>query len=111
MTYEIVALAAIALSGLWILRAAKRNTTIAELEVRNGEVRVVRGGIALGILHDLRDVVRSPTVRAARIDITRDSGAASVLVVGDASPAQVQQIRNVVGSVPFAKLVNAPRKA
>jgi hypothetical protein len=31
-------------------------------------------------------------------------------VSGAVSPAQLQQLRNVVGSVPLAKLVNARRR-
>lgn len=100
--------AAAAIAGLWF--AARRAITIAELEASHGKLRVVHGGIAPPILADLRDVARTPPLDGVRIRITRSSGRAEVAIRGAISEAQAQRIRNVVGSVPLARLVNAHRR-
>jgi hypothetical protein len=89
--------------------AALRATTIADLEIERGVVRVVRGGIAPPILADLRDIARAPPIERARIRIVRSSGRAEVMTHGVTSE-QAQRIRNVIGSVPLARLVNALKK-
>lgn len=92
--------------------AARRAITIVELSIEKGNVQVVRGGIAPPILADLRDVAKRPPIKSARVRVVRASGRAEVQFpsVGDMSDAQKQQIRNVVGSVPLARLINARRK-
>jgi Protein of unknown function (DUF3634) len=101
---------AVAIALLLLYRSARRAITIAELEVDDGGVRIVHGGIAPGVLQDLRDVARRPKISSARITITRASGRAEVRVEGKVSADQAQRIRNVVGSVPLAKLLNAHRR-
>ena len=103
-------LAGTAVALFLLYRAARRATTIAELAIDDGAVRVAYGGIAPGVLRDLRDVARRPKIAAARIVILRASGRAEVTVQGAVTPEQAQRIRNVVGSVPLAKLVNAHRR-
>lgn len=90
--------------------SARRAVTVAELEIERGAVRVVRGGIAPPILGDLRDVARRPRIEEGRIRIVRASGRASVELSGKLTPEQAQRIRNVIGSVPLARLMNAPRR-
>jgi hypothetical protein len=101
----------IALAALFALyRAAKRAITIADLKIANGKLTVVRGGIAPPILADLRDIARTPPISSLDIHIARASGRAEVTFRGDATDAQQQRIRNVIGSVPLARLVNAVRR-
>ncbi len=90
--------------------AARRAITVVELSVERGNVRIVRGGIAPPILADLRDVARKPPISSLRVRIVRSRGRAEVQLAGEVSDAQAQQIRNVVGSVPLARLINARRK-
>lgn len=97
-----------ALVALYV--ASRRAITIAELEVEHGAVRVVRGGVVPPVLADLRDIARTPPIRQATIRILRSSGRAEVELRGVVSDAQAQRIRNVIGSVPLARLVNAARK-
>jgi RNase P/RNase MRP subunit p29 len=78
--------------------------------VRDGEARVVRGGIAAGVLSDIRDVVAHPPVGRATVRVVRGAGRAQLEIRGDVSEEQRQQLRNVVGSVPLAKLAKAPRR-
>ncbi len=106
--FIIAALGASVLAALYI--AARRAITIAELSVERGVVRVVRGGIAPPILADLRDVASRPPIAKLRVRILRSSGRAEVELAGEVSEPQAQRIRNVIGSVPLARLVNAPRR-
>lgn len=98
-------------ASLWALFvAARRATLVAELDVSRGEVRVVRGGIAPPVLADLRDVAASPPIDRLRIRIVRSSGRADVELRGSVDDRQRQRIRNVIGAVPLARLVNARRR-
>ena len=90
--------------------ASRRAITIAELEIESGTLRVVRGGVVPPVLADLRDIARTPPIEHAHIRILRSSGRAEVVLRGNVSGPQAQRIRNVVGSVPLARLVNAARK-
>jgi hypothetical protein len=100
--------AGVAIGALYL--SARRAVTIAELEIDRGVLRVVRGGIAPPVLGDLRDVAKRPPIRALRVHVFRSSGRAELRFVGRISDEQAQRIRNVVGSVPLARLVNAPRR-
>jgi len=102
-----IAVVVAALAGLYL--ASLRATTIVDLAIENGKLRVVRGGVAPPILADLRDIVREPPIAEGQIRVTRASGRAEVELrgVGD---RQGQQIRNVIGSVPLARLINAKRR-
>jgi hypothetical protein len=103
-----IVLAVAVLAALYV--SALRATTIADLDIERGVVRIVRGGIAPPILADLRDIARTPPIERASLRIVRSSGRAEVTIRGDVRPDQAQRIRNVIGSVPLARLVNAARK-
>jgi hypothetical protein len=109
-TVFVVTIAAAFAALVALYAAARRAITIAELEIERGVVRVVRGGIAPPVLADLRDVAKSPPIENARVRIVRSSGRAEVNMVGSVTDRQAQRIRNVIGGVPLARLVNAPRK-
>lgn len=106
--FAVAAVAAVVLAALYV--SARRAITIAELSVERGAVRVVRGGIAPPVLADLRDVARRPPIADLRVRIVRSAGRAEVQLIGKVSDEQAQRIRNVVGSVPLARLMNAPRR-
>ncbi len=89
---------------LWFV--ARGAITVAVLEVHQGEIVVARGKIAARVLGDLRDVVRRPRVSRATLRITRAGDKAALQASGDLSEVQLQQLRNVVGNVPLAKLTN-----
>jgi hypothetical protein len=105
----VFALAIAALLG-GVVVAARGAMTVLVAEVRDGKMEVTRGGIAPRLLADLADIVARPPVTRATVRVTRAGGRAQVVVQGDLTPAQVQQVRNVIGSVPLAKLVNARRR-
>lgn len=98
---------ALGLVGLWF--SARSAITICVAEVEKGKLRVTKGGLAPRVLDDVRDVVRRPKIKLATIRVLRAKDRARIEVVGEVSEAQVQQLRNVIGSVPLAKLVNARR--
>jgi hypothetical protein len=98
-------LVAVALALLFV--TSRNATTVCVLEVLAGVITVKRGGLAEGILADLGDVVRRPVVGRATVRISRSQGRAEVAVKGDVSDAQRQQVRNVIGRVPLAKLVSS----
>lgn len=106
----VVVLVGIALLLALVWQAARAATTICVIDVTNGRAKIRRGGIAPRIFADIGDVVRRPRIARATIRIVRESGRAQMKMTGDASDAQKQQLRNVIGSVPLAKLVNARRR-
>jgi hypothetical protein len=90
--------------------AARRAITVCLAEVRDGRLRVVHGGVAPAILGDLADVVASPRVTRATLRIVRAGGLAELQISGEMPESQRQRLRNVVGSVPLARLANTPRR-
>lgn len=86
--------------------AARRHITVCVAEVTNGKIRVTRGGLAPAILADLADVLARPPVPRATLRVVRAGGLAKLTVQGIVSAAQTQQLRNVIGSVPLARLIN-----
>ena len=76
---------AVAVGALYV--AARRAVTIAELDIERGIIRVVR----------------------LQVRILRSPGRAEVQLIGSVTDHQAQQIRNVIGRVPLARLVNAPK--
>ncbi len=91
----------------FLVLATRRAITLCVVEVRDGRIRLTRGGIAPRLLTDIGDIVASPRVARATVRIVRSRGSAALSAKGDLTDAQLQRIRNVIGSVPLAKLVNA----
>ena len=103
----LVAMAAATLAALVLLWFAARGAiTLCIAEVRDGKLTVTHGGLAPRILADLGDVLGRPRVERATLRVVRSRGRAKVEARGDLTAAQLQQLRNVVGSVPVAKLAN-----
>ncbi len=97
----------VALAALWW--RARDAITICVIEVTRGKAKLARGGIAPRVLADIGDVVKRPRIERATIRVVRSRDHAKLEVRGEISEAQRQQLRNVIGSVPLAKLVNARR--
>lgn len=98
---------AVTLFVLWA--SARAAITVLVARVRNGKLEVVRGGIAPRVLEDVRDVVKRPRVKSATIRIVRSRGRAQLEARGDFTGAQLQQLRNVIGTVSLAQLTNSTR--
>ena len=106
----VITVVLLAIAGGALYWTARNAVTIAVIDVEKGKLRVKRGGIAARVLADVGDVVRRPRARRATIRIVRERGFAKLHMSGDLTDAQMQQLRNVIGSVPLAKLVNARRR-
>ena len=99
---------ALGLALVWL--ASRAAITICVADVDDGHVKVVRGAIAPRVLADLRDIAQRPRVASGTVRIVRAKDRAQVEIAGAFTDAQRQQIRNVVGTVPLAKLTNAGKK-
>ena len=108
MELVFVAVVAVALVALWV--SARAATTVCVLDITAGDVVVRSGGLAPRILTDIGDAASRPRIERATLRILRERGRAALEVNGAVPDAQLQQLRNVVGSVPLAKLVNARRR-
>ncbi len=106
---ELVIVAAVALVLLALWASSRSAITVCVLEITSGEVVVRSGGLAPRILADLRDVAARPKIPRATVRIVRDRGHAALELNGAVPAAQLQQLRNVLGSVPLAKLANGRR--
>ena len=95
---------AVALGILWF--AARGAITVAICEVREGRLELTHGDLSPRIVADLKDVVKRPKVGQGTVRVVRHKDHATVEARGDFSDAQLQQLRNVVGTVPLAKLTH-----
>jgi hypothetical protein len=93
-----------------LLLALRRASELARFVVRGGVVTRAKGHVPARMLADVGDVVKRPNVAHALVRIVVDGGAPRVLVTGSLTSAQVQQLRNVVGGYPLAKLRSTPRR-
>ena len=106
MELVFVAAVAIALIALWL--SARAAVTVCLLDITGGHVVVRRGGLAPRILADIGDVVARPKIARATVRIVRERGHAVLEVKGAVPPEQLQQLRNVVGSVPLDHVLECP---
>ena len=94
-----------------LVTAVRRWQTLCVLDVADGTVTVTRGGLPPSILSDLRDIARRrPKMVRVRIVVRREGGRAYVQFRGRVTDAQAQQVRNVIGSVPLARLRAGTRR-
>ncbi len=94
-----------------LVTAVRRWQTLCVLDVVDGVVTITRGGLPPSILSDVKDVAkRRPKMGRARITVRREGGRAYVRFRGGVTDAQAQQIRNVIGSVPLARLRACKRR-
>jgi hypothetical protein len=100
----IAAATVVAIGLLWI--AARGAVTVAICEVKDGKLELTHGDISPRVLSDLKDVVKKPRVAQGTVRIVRHKDRGGVEARGDFSDAQLQQLRNVVGTVPLAKLTH-----
>jgi Protein of unknown function (DUF3634) len=107
MDVVLVMLAATIIAAALLWFAARSAITVCIAEIRDGKLQVTHGGIAPRVLADVADVVARPRVERATLRIVRARGRAEIEVEGEMSANQLQQVRNVIGSVPLAKLANA----
>jgi hypothetical protein len=106
----IAAAIGIAILLLLVWASSRSAITIAVLEIQDGKLQVTRGGLSPRVVSDLRDIAARPKIKAATVRIVRSKDHARVEIHGKVNANQMQRVRNVVGSVPLAQLINAGRK-
>jgi hypothetical protein len=96
-------LVVLALFGVAFYFFLRRATTLFLLEVKDGKARFVRGRMPPGLLAELRDVLAGTRVQGV-VSAVLDDREARVVVRGAFDAGTVQQLRNVVGRYPLAKI-------
>lgn len=100
-------LLALVVFGLIVVAARvsfSRWLEVCVVDVVDGDATFVRGTIPVGLLDEIQDVVRRPSVARARIVIRRAQGHPRVVADG-LDPGQLQQLRNVVGRYPLQRIL------
>jgi hypothetical protein len=101
-----------------LVLALIRANELVCLRARGDRVAVVRGRIPPRLLTDISDILRRPRGQSATdvtdvtdvtLKIVVEDGRPRVYADGELSDAQRQQLRNVVGMWPLAKMRNAPK--
>jgi hypothetical protein len=99
----LVVLLPLLLIALWWL---SRQAELFRLSVRDGRLLVVRGRIPPGLLHDMKPVL-AHTARGT-VYAHKHQGGARLSTSADIDSGTAQQLRNVFGLYPIAKLRHAP---
>ena len=92
---------------LALMALARRATTVLSLRARDGRVIALRGRAPGELLRDLQDIFERSRA-TGQLELRLDSGGVAV-TMRDFDAATQQQIRNVVGRFPAARLKTAPR--
>ncbi len=106
----LVALAILAVLSIPLIVAIARSNEVVCLDVEKGKISVRRGRIPQRLVNDLADVTTRPQISRAVVRIVAEGGRPRVIVSGDVSETQRQQLRNVVGTYQLAQIRNAPRR-
>ncbi len=100
-----VAVTLVCLFGLWF--AARRAITVFVGDIVDGDLVVRRGAIAPRVLQGMREVVKRSEIKRGSLRIERDAGHARLICSTSIPGSDAQRLRNVVGSMPLAMLLNA----
>jgi hypothetical protein len=91
-----------------IVYLAARDRELFCLSVRDGRVLIVRGRIPAGLLSDIRDVIKRPTVARATIRGVKQEEGARLAVSGTIDEGRAQRLRNIFHLYPISQLRAAP---
>jgi hypothetical protein len=100
-------LVALAITVAFIVWSAYRRE-IFRIEVRRGSLRVARGSVPPGLLHDFRAVLRAPPVERCTIFAFRGWSGATLYVSGGLDDGRAQRLRNIFALFPASQLRAAP---
>jgi hypothetical protein len=81
-----------------------RSNELFVVEVRAGHARHSRGRLPNRLLQDIADIVARPPAHGT-LRALRESGHARLVARGRFEPAQLQQVRNVLGTYRLAQIV------
>lgn len=87
-----------------------RSNELFVIEVRSGDARQSRGRLPARLFQDIADIVANPPAHGT-LRALRDGDYARIVTHGRFDPAQLQQIRNVVGTYRLAQIVAGKPKA
>jgi hypothetical protein len=106
----VVAFAAVTIVGLFALWLSARGAiTICVLEVEGGRVTVAKGSLSPRVLSDVEDIVKRPKVKSATLRLSRAKDFGKLEASGTLTKIQRQQLQNLIGNVPVAKLAGTRR--
>jgi hypothetical protein len=91
------------LLALPIARAIYRSTELFVLRVQDGRCRFVRGRMPQRLLDDLSQVL-ARTRSSGQLRAVQERGSAVWVAKGEFAPSTLQQLRNVLGTYPLAKI-------
>lgn len=89
-----------------LVLALLRANELVCIRAMGDRVTVVRGRVPPRLLADIGDILRRPPVDDVTIRIVVEDRSPRIYAEGELSDAQKQQLRNVVGSWPVAKIRN-----
>lgn len=95
MFYFLLGLIASALLLFFV--AIRRATELFVVKVRDGQAHFFRGRMPQSLLDEIDDVVRTPPVAQADLQVVRRSGRPELSVRGELHADQLQRLRNVLG--------------
>lgn len=85
-------------------RSLSRWTELFVIDVRDGLAVLRRGRLPHALFDDIADISARPPLKHAQVVVRREAGVARVFVRGDITDGHLQQLRNVVGRYPLAKI-------
>lgn len=107
----LVPLLLVVVVGLPLVVAFRRMGELFVLRAHRGRLVVVRGRVPQRLLDDLRDVVQKAGVQDAVLRCVVDDGRPRIQAPrGTLDATAEQQLRNILGMWPLAKIRAAPRR-
>lgn len=92
-----------------IAHFAHRNRIIFNLQFRNGQLAKAHGRIPLRLMQELAEICARHRASRLIVICSKLRGHLQVNVTGDDNAELEQQVRNLIGIWPLARLVTAPR--
>ena len=93
------------LLGAPLVFSLRRWNELFVIDVREGKARFIRGKIPPRLLDDIVDVVSRSALTAGQIRVVKEDGRPRVTARGNFEASQIQQLRNVVGTYPLARIL------
>jgi hypothetical protein len=97
--------------ALPLVRAILLSNELFAIAYSPGHLRLRRGRLPPELLRDLGDVLERSKARRVKVRVVVESGQPRVRSQGDLAPAIEQQLRNVVGRFPVARIRAGSRRA
>jgi hypothetical protein len=99
-----ISLALLVVLSVPIWLGLRRGAELFAIDVVEGRPRLRRGRIPPALMDEIADIVRRNRVAAGRIRVESEGGSPRVIAPASFPDGAVQQLRNVVGQYPVARL-------